>query len=200
MKEKPLLCGQTRFWLVRHAESRTNATGQLTGHMDVSLSTKGTYQAMQLRPIVTRTTFSHIACSALKRTHQTLTDAFGFDWREGHTTIVDAALNERDCGSMQGTRIDYSKKLTLDMNDGHGETYRDVGRRVYGFLNKYSHAFFSDVLICAHSGSLRMLQACLVGMDDPEVVLAQKYMNAEVRVLSTDRIYLPSWLETAQSQ
>lgn len=162
---------ETRFLLIRHAESTWNAAGRWQGHADLPLSARGRAQAEALGPELAAQGVEILFTSDLLRAAQTaaiLGRALGLE------PLVDARLRELDIGCWAGfTRGEIAERDPEalarfeagdpDVRAGGGESRRALRSRVRGFAQQQSQEHAGRVVaLVAHMGALRALRPGLL--------------------------------------
>jgi 2,3-bisphosphoglycerate-dependent phosphoglycerate mutase len=148
-------------WLVRHGESTWNAAGLAQGHCDRPI---GALYASDLhRALATAAPLASVLGLAMAR---------------------DARLRERCLGDLEGAAtaavtppvsgISGNRVVDPDARPPGGESLRDFYRRVAGFAADLKEQRLpgladgpgeaAEIVIVAHGGTLRMLNACLHGV------------------------------------
>ena len=172
-------------WLVRHGESTWNVAGRCQGHNDeAELTERGLRQAAAAAAQFGYRPVRAIYSSDLRRAQQT---AAAFAAVLGLPVRLDARLRERCLGVLEGTP--HSAITPADLGHGGGrlfgpdtrpaggESVRDLYRRVAGFgddlaaglrggpgalpglTRPWPAAASGDVLVIAHGGPVRVLEA-----------------------------------------
>lgn len=157
---------ETRFTLVRHAQSTWNAAGRWQGHADTPLSARGREQASAAAVRLARRCFDRLVCSDLRRARDT---ASVIGAALGLAPEVRGDLRELDVGKWTGlTReeIAGSDAVLLaafdsgdpDVRPGGGETRGELRARA----RAAAEALAADlpggrILVVAHLGVLRAL-------------------------------------------
>jgi broad specificity phosphatase PhoE len=162
---------ETRFLLIRHAESTWNATGRWQGHADLPLSARGRVQAEALGVELAGHGIEVLLTSDLARAAQTaaiLGKALGLE------PTRDACLRELDIGCWSGfTRAEIAEREPEalarfesgdpDVRVGGGESRRQLRSRVRRFVQEQSRQHAGRlVAIVAHMGALRALRPGLL--------------------------------------
>jgi 2,3-bisphosphoglycerate-dependent phosphoglycerate mutase len=175
------------FWLVRHGESTWNTAGLAQGHNDqAELTSRGQRQAAEAAERFRDRPVRAIYASDLRRALQTAT-AFGRV--VGLPVITDTRLRERSLGVLEGsaaaaigpevTGLGDGRVLDPDARPAGGESVRDLYRRAAEFCDDLTAGDLAagdlapgdlasdegDVLIVAHGGTVRVLEAYLHGTD-----------------------------------
>ncbi len=163
-----------RWYLVRHGRTVWNAEGRVQGQTDTPLGEDGRRQARlvaaRLRPISFAAAYASDLARAVE-TAQTILDGRGLAL---HTMTE---LREANHGEWDG--LTYAEvqarfpdgwarltRMTDDVAAPGGETAAQVTERakVAGDQIAAAHGLDQDVLIVAHSGSLRALAVALLGL------------------------------------
>lgn len=170
------------FWLVRHGESTWNTVGLAQGHNDqAELTSRGQRQAAEAAQEFRGRPVRAIYASDLRRALQTAT---AFSRVLGLSITTDARLRERSLGVLEGTPsaaigpevtgLAGGRVLDPDARPAGGESVRDLYLRAANFCDDLQAAELTaghptggdgDVLIVAHGGTLRVLEAYLHGID-----------------------------------
>jgi 2,3-bisphosphoglycerate-dependent phosphoglycerate mutase len=169
-------------WLVRHGESTWNAAGLAQGHCDEArLTLRGVCQAWG---VVGRLCDRPIGALYASDLHRALATAAPLASVLGMAVIRDARLRERCLGDLEGAAttavtpevsgIKANRVVDPDARPPGGESLRDFYRRVAGFAADLERQCLprlsrrpgeaAEVVIVAHGGTLRMLNACLRGV------------------------------------
>jgi broad specificity phosphatase PhoE len=144
--------GMVQLLAVRHGETTLNAAGRLTGQLDPPLTARGREQGAGLAPLLAAGGFDAVVHSGTLRTAQTLAAAgVPGPWR------VDARFLERSFGALEGEPAARWTEAgdVAAAPPGGGETYAALAARVAAALGDLE----GRVLLCAHSGVLRVLRA-----------------------------------------
>jgi len=164
------------LWLVRHGESTWNVAGLAQGHNDLAeLTDRGLTQASDAaRPFRDRP-IRAIYASDLRRARQT---AAAFAAVLGLPVTTDTRLRERSLGVLEGlptaadnsiaTGLDANRVTDPDARPSGGESVRDLYRRAAEFVDELAVTLdddaAGDVVVVAHGGTVRVLQAYLNGI------------------------------------
>ena len=173
------------LWLVRHGESTWNTAGLAQGHNDeAELTERGRSQAAEAAAQFGYRPVRAIYASDLRRAQQT---AAAFAAVLGLPVHVDARLRERCLGVLEGTAHTTISPSDLGHGDGRlfdpdttpvsGESVRDLYLRAAGFCDDLAAGLRDgrdtlpeltkrdgDVLVIAHGGTVRVLDAYLNGV------------------------------------
>jgi 2,3-bisphosphoglycerate-dependent phosphoglycerate mutase len=173
------------LWLVRHGESTWNTAGLCQGHNDeAELTERGLRQAAEAAAQFGYRPVCAIYASDLRRAQQT---AAAFAAVLGLPVYVDARLRERCLGVLEGTAHTTISPSDLGHGGGRlfdpdtrpvgGESVRDLYLRAAGFCDDLAAGLRDgsdtlpeltkrdgDVLVIAHGGTVRVLDAYLNGV------------------------------------
>lgn len=169
------------LWLVRHGESTWNTAGLAQGHNDqAELTSRGQRQAAEAAERFRGHPVRAIFASDLRRALQTAT---AFSRVLGLPVITDPRLRERSLGVLEGTPSAAIGPEVTGLADGRvrdpdarpagGESVRDLYLRAANFCDDLTTgelavsdgaAADGDVLVVAHGGTVRVLEAYLHGI------------------------------------
>jgi broad specificity phosphatase PhoE len=176
---------QAAVWLVRHGESTWNTAGLCQGHNDeAELTERGLRQATEAAAQFGYRPVRAIYASDLRRAQQT---AAAFSAVLGLPVHTDPRLRERCLGVLEGTAHETISPADLGHGDGRlfdpdarpasGESVRQLYARVATFCDDLTTGTVSgrstlpglterdgDVLVIAHGGSVRVLEAYAHGI------------------------------------
>lgn len=157
----------TRWILVRHAQSTSNAAGTLAGHLDVPLSLRGWQEALGLASVLRSERIGRVVSSDLQRAADTARVALSGRALGLRTT---PALRERDVGAWTGApfadlRADgrLGGLDALRARPPGGESLADVALRALRFLERVDDG--RPTLVVAHGGLLRALLGLVDGVE-----------------------------------
>jgi 2,3-bisphosphoglycerate-dependent phosphoglycerate mutase len=176
-------------WLVRHGESTWNAAGLAQGHCDQArLTQRGVRQAWDVAVRLSARPIGVLYASDLRRA---LATAAPLASLLGLATVRDARLRERCLGDLEGAAtaavtpavsgISANRVVDPDARPPGGESLREFYLRVAGFAAELEAERLpglcrapgpdpspgpgpGEIVIVAHGGTLRMLNACLRGV------------------------------------
>ena len=177
----PLLALDTArptLWLVRHGESTWNIAGLAQGHNDeAELTERGLRQAAEAAAQFGYRPVRAIYASDLRRARQT---AAAFAAVLGLPGCTDPRLRERSLGVLEGTAHKTIDPLATGLAEGFvmdpdvrpaaGESVRDLYLRAAAFCDDLAAGLRDhrgrrgDVLVIAHGGTVRVLDAYLNGI------------------------------------
>lgn len=163
------------LWLVRHGESTWNIAGLAQGHNDqAELTSRGLRQAAEAAERFRGRAVRAIYSSDLRRARQTATE-FGRVLRL--PVFADARLRERSLGVLEGTAsaaigpsvtgLDAGRVTDQDARPYGGESLRDLYTRAAAFCDALAALVAGgtgDVVIVAHGGTVRVVEAYLQGI------------------------------------
>jgi 2,3-bisphosphoglycerate-dependent phosphoglycerate mutase len=169
-------------WLVRHGESTWNAAGLAQGHRDEArLTERGVHQAWTVVGLLCDRPIGALYVSDL---HRALATAAPLAAVARLAITRDPRLRERCLGDLEGAAtttvipavsgISGNRVVDPDARPPGGESLRDFYLRVAGFAADLEDQRLpglprtrdeaAEVVIVAHGGTLRMLNACLRGV------------------------------------
>jgi broad specificity phosphatase PhoE len=162
---------------IRHGETTLNAAGRLTGQLDPPLTARGREQAVALAPVVAGD-FGLRLHSATRRAADTLRIACDAAGLHGIELEGDPRWRERSFGALEGEpATSWTQPADLDAAPPGGESYRALGLRVLAALDALTTGGTQQrVLLCAHSGILRILAA--IAADAPDAAWARARATA----------------------
>jgi broad specificity phosphatase PhoE len=173
------------LWLIRHGESTWNVAGLCQGHNDeAELTERGLGQAADAAAQFGYRPVRAIYASDLRRAQQS---AAAFAAVLGLPVHCDARLRERSLGVLEGTAHKTISPADLGHGDGRlfapdarpagGESVRDLYLRAAGFCDDLAAGLRDgretlpgltkrdgDVLVIAHGGTVRVLDAYARGV------------------------------------
>ena len=164
--------------LVRHGESTWNTLGLAQGHDDrAELTSRGQRQAAEAAMRFGGHPVRALYASDLRRALQT---AASFSGVLGLPVFADSRLRERGLGILEGTPAVAIDPVLTGLADGRvtdpdaspagGESVRDLYQRAAGFAEELAAVHTADgdqagdVVVVAHGGTLRVLEAYLTGV------------------------------------
>lgn len=172
-----------KLYTIRHGETDWNVAHKAQGRTDIELNQNGINQALMAKENVQKLNVDFIISSPLKRAAKTaeiLAD-------NKLNIIFDERLQERSFGDIEGNKLDgidfekiYNTELNLSIMNI--EPVNTMLERVNSFLTdikaKYNN---KTILVVAHGGVLRALNACINGIPENKTIESQGYKNCEIR-------------------
>jgi len=169
--------------LVRHGESTWNTLGLAQGHNDLAqLTGRGLRQAADAAEGFRGRLVSALYASDLRRALQT---AAAFAAVLGLPVLADARLRERSLGVLEGAASTAIDPAVTGLADGRvtdpdtrpagGESVRDLYQRAAAFYDELAptdnedDGDVGDVVVVAHGGTLRVLNAYASGVPVEEM-------------------------------
>jgi len=158
--------GETRFLIIRHAESEWNASERWQGHGDPPLSDRGREQAQSLAAELAGETIDALYSSDLARAVETAT-IIGAGW--GLQPRLNRNLRELEIGEWTGLTRDAIERRAADLlarfeaedpdvRPGGGESRREIRSRIRCEMAQIAAAHPAErVAIVTHLGALRAL-------------------------------------------
>jgi broad specificity phosphatase PhoE len=183
---------------IRHGETTLNAAGRLTGQLDPPLTARGRAQAVALAPVVAGD-FDLRLHSGTRRAADTLRIACAAAGLHGVELVGDPRWRERSFGTLEGEpSTSWTQPADLDAAPPGGESYRALGLRVLAALDALAAGGPPQrVLLCAHSGVLRMLAAIAADAPDAAAILGPSTGNGEALELSYAAPAMPRFLASS---
>ena len=152
----------TTLLLVRHGETDWNAEGRLQGHTDRPLNDFGRRQAQRLADELAAEEFDAIYASDLARARETA-EIVAEHLRLG--VLLDPDLREKDWGTWEG--LTSMERVGVELVSESAEQHT---RRVLSALGRIAGQHPSgSVLVVTHGGSMRRVQAEVLGVALPVV-------------------------------
>jgi broad specificity phosphatase PhoE len=183
---------------IRHGETTLNAVGRLTGQLDPPLTARGRAQAAALAPVVAGA-FDLRMHSGTRRAAETLRIACDAAGLHGVELVGDPCWRERSFGTLEGQPSSaWSQPADLDAAPPGGESYRALAHRILAALDALAAAGAQQrVLLCAHSGVLRMLAAIAADAPDVAAILGPSTRNGEALELTYAAPTMPRFLASS---
>ena len=152
----------TELLLVRHGETDWNAEGKLQGHTDRPLNDYGRRQAQALAERIAGERIDAVYASDLSRARETaeiLAEKFDL------TVVVDPDLREKNWGNWEGLTSD--ERLHVEFEGETSQAHRDrTLNAVQRIVDRHPGG---RVVVVTHGGSLRRLQAAVLGFASPVI-------------------------------
>ena len=145
---------------MRHGETDWNAEGRLQGHSDRPLNGHGREQARALADRLAGAAIDALYASDLARARETA-EIVGA--RLGLPVVVDADLREKDWGSWEG--LTPAEREQVEFEGETTESHRERTLRAVRSIAEQHPA--GRVVVVTHGGSLRRVQAAVLGMALP---------------------------------
>lgn len=146
-----------------HGTTVDNENGIATGWLPGELSELGKTQSRGLADLIRNKKFDAVFCSDLKRAVDSAKLTFG-------TTvpiIADSRLRECNYGDLNGgdeEKVKQVKEQHIDKRFPNGESYKDVEKRMRGFVDFLRHNYSGkSVAIVAHQAPQLALEVILKG-------------------------------------
>jgi len=174
----------SRLTLLRHGQSVWNQENRFTGFVDVDLSEKGKEEAKSAGALLKDVPVDVVFVSALKRAQHTADLALSVCGKVNLPRVMNAALNERHYGDLQGMNKDEMRKQygaeqvhiwrrSFDISPPGGESLKQTCERVIPYYKEVILPRLKageNVLIVAHGNSLRGLLMELEKLSEKEIV------------------------------
>lgn len=168
--------------LLRHGQSDYNQKNLFTGWVDVGLSDQGRLEAQRAKELLIHYHFDAVFTSILQRAIETANIVLGK--QSAVPTYRDAALNERDYGTLSGKNKDEARahfgeeqvqiwRRSFKEKPPEGESLEDTCKRVLPYYEREIKPLIDQgktVLVAAHGNSLRALVKHLEKLSEQEIV------------------------------
>jgi broad specificity phosphatase PhoE len=143
-----------------HGTTTDNVENKATGWLPGELSDLGKEQSVQLREQTAHKKFDVVICSDLKRA----IDSAEITWKGIYPIIHDKRLRECNYGELNGTSdAEEEKEDHIDKPFPHGESYRDVEKRIRSFLDDLKKKYDGkSVAIVAHQAPQLAMEVVLL--------------------------------------
>lgn len=152
----------SQVWLMRHGETDSNRLGIVQGHNATPLNEVGIQQAKTSAQALAFTPFSHVFCSDLVRTRQTVEPLVALCAQR--TVAYDVRLREKGAGTAEGMKLTAFYKMQKDSGQNvriykpeGGESWDDVRSRAGSFyehlLQLMRQGVAGPVLVVSHGGA-----------------------------------------------
>lgn len=187
----------SNLYLVRHGQSLWNLENRFTGKVNIPLSNYGREQATKLSPFFAKINLDMVFVSSLIRAQETALIALAQYSRTCQLVkteddilsnnlplIIDARINERDYGELQGmNKQEIARKFGNEQvknwrrsyaeRPKNGESLADTCQRVDSFLQdvlKPQLKMQKNIAIFAHGNSIRALHKIILELSDIDIV------------------------------
>jgi broad specificity phosphatase PhoE len=134
---------------MRHGETEANRLSIVQGHNATPLADTGVRQAKAAAQAIAHTPFSHIYCSDLVRTRQTVQPLIAL--RGSDTVIYDARLREKGAGSAEGLKLAALHKMQKDSGQS-ARTYKPEGGESWDEVRARADSFYQHLLELMRQG------------------------------------------------
>ena len=138
--------------------------------------------------------------SGTQRAADTLRIACDAAGLHGVELVADPRWRERSFGALEGEpNTSWLQPADLDAAPPGGESYRALGLRILAALDALLAASDTQqrVLLCAHSGVLRMLAAIVADAPDAAAILGPSTGNGEALELTYAAPAMPRFLASS---
>lgn len=160
-----------KLFLVRHGQSQWNLENRFTGWQNIDITALGQQEAQQAGKALTNESIDIAFTSTLIRAQHTLQIILDEIGKPDIPIVVDAALNERSYGNLEGLNKDETAekygaeqvhiwRRSFDVAPPGGESLKDTYDRVIPYFENFIQPELDagkNVLIVAHGNSLRAL-------------------------------------------
>lgn len=157
------------------------------GWINAPLDNKGLEQASKIGKKLSKKKIEYGFCSDQIRGKQALLEIIKY--HKGSKVIVDHRLRERNYGVYSGKSKELFKKYfstyphihrSYDEKIPLGENLREITHRVFPFMKEllsFMQAEGANVLICAHTNSMRAIEEYLEDLSEDELVVRENFPN-----------------------
>jgi len=160
-----------KLFLVRHGQSQWNLENRFTGWQNIDITALGQLEAKKVGKALAKESIDIAFTSTLIRAQHTLEIILNEIAKPNIPIIVDAALNERSYGNLEGLNKDETAekygveqvhiwRRSFDVAPPGGESLKDTYDRVIPYFENFIQPELdagNNVLIVAHGNSLRAL-------------------------------------------
>jgi len=160
-----------KLFLVRHGQSQWNLENCFTGWQNIDITALGQQEARQAGKALTNESIDIAFTSTLIRAQHTLQIILDEIGKPNIPIVVDAALNERSYGNLEGLNKDETAekygaeqvhiwRRSFDVAPPGGESLKDTYDRVIPYFENFIQPELDagkNVLMVAHGNSLRAL-------------------------------------------
>jgi len=160
-----------KLFLVRHGQSQWNLENRFTGWQNIDITVSGQQEARQAGKALMNESIDLAFTSTLIRAQHTLEIILNEIGKPNIPIIVDAALNERSYGNLEGLNKDETAekygveqvhiwRRSFDVAPPGGESLKDTYNRVIPYFENFIQPELDagkNVLMVAHGNSLRAL-------------------------------------------
>jgi broad specificity phosphatase PhoE len=152
----------TVLLLARHGETDWNASGRLQGHTDRPLNAYGRRQAAELAGRLGGDAIDAVYASDLARARETAEIVAA---ELGLTVVLEPGLRERNWGTWEGLTPEERARVAFE-----GEAPEAHRERIVGAIERIADRHPGGrVLVVTHGGSMRRVQAAVLGVALPVV-------------------------------
>jgi probable phosphoglycerate mutase len=152
----------TTLLFARHGETDWNASGRLQGHTDRPLNAYGRRQAAELAERLREDPVDAVHASDLARARETA-EIVGAAL--GLPVVLDPDLRERNWGTWEGLTPDERARVAFE-----GEAPEAHRERIVCAVGRIADRYPGGrVLVVTHGGSIRRIQAAVLGVALPVV-------------------------------
>jgi len=160
-----------KLFLVRHGQSQWNLENRFTGWQNIDITALGQEEARQAGKALRNESIDIAFTSTLIRAQHTLQIILNEIGKPDIPIVIDAALNERSYGNLEGLNKDETAekygaeqvhiwRRSFDVAPPGGESLKDTYDRVIPYFENFIQPELDvgkNVLIVAHGNSLRAL-------------------------------------------
>ena len=181
-----------KLFLVRHGQSQWNLENRFTGWQDIDITELGQQEARQAGVALAHEPIDIAYTSTLIRAQHTLKIILDEMGNPPIPIVIDAALNERGYGKLEGLNKDETAekygaeqvhiwRRSFDVPPPGGESLKDTYERVIPYYEHFIAPKLKEgknVLVVAHGNSLRALIMFLEHLS-PEQILEREIATGQ---------------------
>jgi len=176
-----------KIYLLRHAQTLSNAQHKIQGSLQSDLSPLGVLQAKACAQYFKNIKIQFAYCSLLSRTHQTAAEILKF--HEGIFLQETGLLNELNAGILEGMTAEQIAKVHPELlhPSGHlnilsdipnGENYGQVRDRVMPFFENLARLFEGKTILVVAHGAVNKIVLTWLLQKPPEYYYELSQANA----------------------
>lgn len=190
-----------KLFLVRHGQSQWNLENRFTGWQNIDITALGQLEAQKAGKALAKESIDIAFTSTLIRAQHTLQIILDEIGKPDMPIVIDAALNERSYGNLEGlnkdeTAVKYGVeqvhiwRRSFDVAPPGGESLKDTYDRVIPYFEhdiKPELEVGKNILIVAHGNSLRALIMYLEHLS-PAQILEREIATGDPIIYQWDQI------------
>lgn len=177
-----------KLYFVRHGQTDWNIEHKIMGRTDIGLNDEGRRQAQVMREKLSAIHFDHILSSPLKRAAETA-EIISQTHPDADFAIADELI-ERNFGDYEGrhdSKDYYGLWRVNNTSTPHGESVKEVRKRIFSFLNRLSEQYEGkDLLLVSHGGVGVVIESYFKGEPESGDLLEYVTGNGELKVYDFD--------------
>lgn len=176
-----------KLYLLRHAQTLSNAQHRVQGSMQSDLSPLGILQAKACAQYFKNSKIDFAYCSLLSRTHQTAAEILKY--HEGIFLQESGQLNELNAGVLEGLTVEQilaahpeflhkSMHINVFANIPKGENYGMVRDRAMPFFENLARLFEGKTILVVAHGAVNKIVLSWLLQKPPEYYYELSQANA----------------------